>query len=45
MGDFKERLGKIDERVVALAKRYPLVFTAVLVGGFIAGLVLGGWLL
>ena len=39
MSDFKERLDKVDERVVVLVKKYPLVFAAVLIIGAALGAI------
>lgn len=38
---FKERWDKLDDRLKALADKYPLVAAAVLTIGFIAGFVVG----
>jgi hypothetical protein len=41
----KQRVSKVDERFVALAKRYPLVFAAVFMLGVASGASLMGILL
>ena len=40
----KDRVEKVDDRVKILIKKYPLVFSAVLLGGGVIGFALG-WLL
>ena len=41
--ELKERAEKVDERALALFKKYPLVGTAVLLVGFLIGLGVGVW--
>jgi hypothetical protein len=43
--ELKKRAALVDERAVNLFKRYPLVGAAVFLAGFIAGVVVGWWLL
>lgn len=39
--EIKDRVSKVDDRTKVLIKKYPLVFTAVLLAGAIIGLVIG----
>lgn len=43
MTDIKDRVDKVDERVVALFKRYPLVGAAVFLVGVAVGVGIGAW--
>ena len=42
--DFKERIDLVDERVVALVRRYPLVFITLVVVSGLVGFALGNFL-
>jgi hypothetical protein len=39
--EIKDRVSKVDDRTKVLIKKYPLVFTAVLLSGIIIGFVAG----
>ena len=39
----KARAEKVDERTVALFKKYPLVGSAVFLAGLLIGLIVGTW--
>ena len=39
--EIKDRVSKVDDRTKVLIKKYPFVFTAVLLAGAIIGLVIG----
>jgi hypothetical protein len=38
----KERLRKVDDRIVVLVKKYPVVFAAVSIGGMVVGALITG---
>ena len=37
--EIKDRVSKVDERIVALVKRYPLVFGTVVFVSFVLGFI------
>jgi len=39
--EIKDRVSKVDDRLKVLIKKYPLVFSAVLLAGAILGLLAG----
>jgi len=39
--EIKDRIDKVDDRLKVLIKKYPLVFSAVLLAGAILGLLAG----
>jgi hypothetical protein len=41
MSDIKDRLDKVDDRLKVLIKKYPLVFAATVLGGFVLGAIFG----
>ena len=42
--EIKDRVSKVDERIVALVKRYPFVFGVLVVGAGGVGFLLGKFL-
>ena len=39
--EIKDRISKVDDRIPVLIKKYPFVFTTVLLGGALIGFVVG----
>jgi len=43
--DIKDRIDKVDDRLLMLFKKYPLVGAAVFLVGLAVGLAIGAWVL
>ena len=43
--ELKERLDKADDRILVLAKKYPIVMTIMLVVPMLVGIIIGKWAL
>ena len=40
----KERISKVDDRIIVMVKKYPFVFAAVILIGVVIGFVVGKFL-
>ena len=40
----KERVSKVDDRILVLMKKYPFVFTVMLLVPLLVGFAIGKWL-